>query len=410
MADYKYIGGDFDLPAKKILLDIVDDDQFVAACSANSAMRQICAGEDIWRERLKRYYPNTDEYRQVLGLTWKEYYALISLWTQYAKVDASNSNTSILPRLIKYLSQLNIDYQLLFKNAFTDLFVYTNNKSVYLRVILKTLSGFFLDNNQLDKFRSMKWRVNMTKYGDLTISRDLFYKILKLYGSGTTIAQIILSSNLRWITFYGSEGKMSEKKTDELFSILLPKLKQELDDDEDDDDDNDDYDDSNAEYKSRIKELIPLTIRKYNTQMTDKLIRENPDIDVSEVLTEYIMSNVQSTEQGSYSNCIEIIVYMTSRRIYPKFDILLPTRTFLESEFFDILVSDVNEDEIDEENIPDTELGQKIAQYKYLIEFKSITEIIELFSVANMYPSIQVKLDIPKEILDTINISDIIFV
>lgn len=143
MTNYTYLGGDFDLPAKKILLDIEDDDAFVTACSTNSAMRQICTGEDIWQERLKRYYPNTENYRTVLGLTWKEYYPLVSLWTQYAKVDALNPIQSQLQRLIKYLAKLNIDYQLLFKNEFTDLFSYAINKTVYLHAILRKLAGFF---------------------------------------------------------------------------------------------------------------------------------------------------------------------------------------------------------------------------------------------------------------------------
>ena len=314
---------------KKILLDIKDDDAFVAACATNSAMRQICAGEDIWRERLKRYYPNTDDYRQVLGLTWKEYYPLVSLWTQYAKVDALNPNITQLQRLIKYLAKLNIDYQLLFKNEFTDLFSYAINKTVYLHAILRKLAGFFLDNNQLDKFRSLQWRANMTKYGDLSVrGGNMYYKTLKEYGSGTIIAEIIKPSQL--IPFYESHGRMSEKKTAELFNILLPKLKQELYDDDNTENDESDYD-------IDIKKLIPLTILKYNTKMTDKLVRDNPKIDISLVLTEYILSNVKSMDETPYSNCTEVIVYMTSRRIYPRFDLLLPTRTLFASEFFQTL-------------------------------------------------------------------------
>lgn len=400
MTNYTYLGGDFDLPAKKILLDIEDDDAFVTACSTNSAMRQICTGEDIWQERLKRYYPNTENYRTVLGLTWKEYYPLVSLWTQYAKVDALNPIQSQLQRLIKYLAKLNIDYQLLFKNEFTKLFTYAINNSVYLTTILKKLAGFFLDNNQLDKFRSLKWSANMTKYGDLRIrSRSMYYKLLKDHGSGTIIAQIIKPSQL--IPFYESDGKMSEKKTSELFDILLPKLKQELYDN--------DNDDSIIEYENKIKELIPLTILKYNTKMTDKLFRDNPELDVSLVLTEYILSNVKSMDETPYSNCTEVIVYMTSRRIYPRFDLLLPTRTLFATEFFQILVSEINLDEIDEEVVFDTEIQRAVAQYKYLVQFKSIEEIIELFNVANMYPSLSVQADIPVEDLPQNKLVNITF-
>lgn len=71
--------------------------------------------------------------------------------------------------------------------------------------------------------------------------------------------------------------------------------------------------------------------------MTDKLVRDNPKIDISLVLTEYILSNVKSMDETPYSNCTEVIVYMTSRRIYPRFDLLLPTRTLFASEFFQTL-------------------------------------------------------------------------
>ena len=112
--EYNYLGGDSDLPAKEIQLSIQDDDQFVTACSANKNMMKICEGEGIWRDRLKGYYPKTVAYREVTGLTWRQYFPIVSLMTKYANSLITDNNI-YMKRLVNYLAALNMNYLILFR-------------------------------------------------------------------------------------------------------------------------------------------------------------------------------------------------------------------------------------------------------------------------------------------------------
>ena len=54
---YSRIGGENDLIAKQILLNIEDDDKMVQVCMSSKAMQEVCKQADLWKERLEKYYP-----------------------------------------------------------------------------------------------------------------------------------------------------------------------------------------------------------------------------------------------------------------------------------------------------------------------------------------------------------------
>ena len=64
-----------DLATKQILVNIQNDQDFMNACSTSKTMLALCQHEDLWEDRLRRYYPQFVELKSRTHMKWIDIYA-----------------------------------------------------------------------------------------------------------------------------------------------------------------------------------------------------------------------------------------------------------------------------------------------------------------------------------------------
>ena len=371
MTDYTYLGGDFDLPAKKILLDIEDDDAFVAACATNSAMRDICAGEDIWRERLNRYYPEMIQFKDELTLTLKEFYPIVSLLDKINKVSRRGTNPEtekLLVRLFQYVLKYKFDYTSFFS------FILTKFNKISPFLFFKLLSIEMIKKNDIQRF--LNYQVSYK------LQRGVIYDILKKYASPKTTYEILNTNIANFFSFMQGE-KVSQSYMKELSEYFFEYVRP-------------------IDYNLFLSHLIEHSYGK----VVDWFIQSNKITNISEILTKYIINKDLETN-GSLIDAI--LIYMFSRRISPDFRILLPTNTILKDRNFFIREGDYDFDYYDNDVDTDTEEDSdedntapklplekfEVEAYMNTVNHNTLLHIINRSVLSNIFPSEDVLAEIP---------------
>lgn len=171
-----------DLVLKEILINISDDDQFVRACSTNKRMANLCKEPNIWRERLKLYYPRVVEGWKPLSsiMNIADYYIIASLITKQATSDLADK-----------IYSLDIDPILILNDNFMQLFP-LSNKTSFIKSVINLLLIKSIQNENIEKTKEL-----MDKFMD---NRRNIMFLLSKYATIPFLSQILSSNEI--LSFY----------------------------------------------------------------------------------------------------------------------------------------------------------------------------------------------------------------
>lgn len=203
MSEEQRIGPESDLTAKQILINIPDDQQFVAACRTNKKMQELCAHEDVWEERLKKYYPDYVSLKKLYKISWRKLYPLVSLISElkktfqdghdldkpysWEKLDTPSSK--IEDRIAQYFVSNDL-YDLILiifsrKDNWRFRLSEYDRRNIYTNILYRIIGKFIQSNdkrivNIVDKLGSSQ-----------LINNRSFQELLAYYGSADFILEII---------------------------------------------------------------------------------------------------------------------------------------------------------------------------------------------------------------------------
>ncbi|AYV86054.1 MAG: hypothetical protein Solivirus4_15 [Solivirus sp.] len=350
------LGPDNDLVAKQILLNIEDDTEFMNTCQTSTTMRDLCSHQDLWEERLKRYYPKTVATKIQTGLTWREFYPIASLFNQYSKLnDEINTATvagvdhdleveiALLARRIgRYLTKFLFDYSIVLNNNFVHLFKQDYGIEDEIDIIIAEFLTVASSKNLIDQTKALLQLLRENKFGGF---RGNFIDYLD-NGSNDFIIEVL-------------EG-------DEIWNYYNLLIKKSND-------------------KERIKDYIIKAIRKVPSTSLFRDIMVPDIVNNTGEIADWAWNHIGLNELSFMTNYISynmlnrikiddnIFVYIVSRKMLPNFEYILPTQTVLDHL-------------------------RKHGTNLQAVRMNSIYSVVRTFAIAKIFPPPWIVEQIPQEI------------
>ncbi len=380
---YSRIGGENDLIAKQILLNIEDDDKMVAVCMTSKAMQEVCKQPDLWKERLEKYYPKYIGMKKKLDLDWNIFYPIASRLNkiaelkgdyqgdEYVMIARQEMLEKIERRLGKYLSEIELDYSLLFNKKFQE---------KYGLDIAFILGEYLLQQGEHEKFKSLKledistdkYQVLLSQFMPIDFIFDIYYEeellvtMYKYYSKFTNVRAI------EFIKIFNQKFGMSERN----FTIFLTfAVYQNLL--------------TTADWLLENFSNLSSVINKSNFNVSDILTIDELRVSL-QIPQDEDQDDYQAREM--YEQLSIFITFMITRNIKPNFNLLLPTNELLQSSFIqDTFDHDNIDDEENDDNNQNNEVvieeKDRLKAYDSLITLSALEYLLKLFAMANMKPS-----------------------
>lgn len=313
-----------DLQNKHILINIPDDENFIAACKSSKKMQEICSHEDVWEERLRKYYPDTVETKIRSGLSWKIFYPIASLFAKYHRLlndydgwvhqshfwnENESELTQISDRIASYLANIllshkiqNFDYRTIFDEKFTQQFKSEEDRYFINQNELNILAQRLVAKFIVAGVPKISKLINQNEFN---ISTDGFEILLAKFGTPEYIANNITYTN----EFYRKcVQHMSQSKSLDYIKYLFE-----------------------HELLEEIQEIIENSLVKGRSKVVDYLREKIEESRIRNYLTEILIE---------YRISPITVGYMISRNILPKFSEYIARRS--EDEAVELLTTFVN--------------------------------------------------------------------
>lgn len=357
MSEEQRIGPESDLTTKQILINIPDDQQFVAACSTNKKMQQLCAHEDLWEERLKKYYPKYVPLKKLYKISWHKLYPLVSLISElkktfldghgldnpysWKKLDTPSSK--IKDRIAQYFVSNDL-YDLIpiiftrkdnwhFRLSDYDL------RNIYTDILFRII-GKFIQNND-ERIVNIVSELN----SDRMLHKRSFEELLIYYGSADFILESIDKNSNEYdiVSYYTNNlDSFTPKKAKEFIEKayqIYPDLDQELLLILPDALDSGHFGLADFIVKNYDRDTI-------STFLTDIIIRNNHDHDdFSRQISYMIGRKIRPDYVGLFSasianiSILNIIKSFAAGNIYPdKSDLMILDKRFSDIEIYDDII------------------------------------------------------------------------